>query len=203
VVLSILVCVSRAVFASELVEVLPLADSMLMLHFNDGHVIHHQRGQSRSDEKVIVNPLDTKAASNPSNYFIRSLDDARYSQKRIPARLGRKSKGTDFAWFVDEWENGRAVNLRPDHTKKHWVYLFLPEAMLRGSTYTIGTGSLASNGEQWEMAFDEAKSRSEAVHVNLLGYVPRAPQKFGYVFRRGLGQLLLALARRPGAVAGL
>ena len=181
VILSVLVCLGCTTAASELLEVLPLTDRIVMLHFSDGHVIHHQRGQSRSDEKVIVSPLDTRAASNPSNYVISSPDDARYSQKRNPVHVGRKSKGTDFAWFVDKWENGRAVNLRPDHTKEHWVYLFLPEAMKRGSTYTIGTGSLASNGEQWSLGFDEAKARSEAVHVNLLGYVPRAPQKFGYV----------------------
>jgi endoglucanase len=153
-----------------------------MIHFRDGHVIHHQRGQSRSDEKVVVDPLDTAAASTVSSYSISSPDDAGYAQERSPAQIGRKSKGTDFAWFVDKWENGHAVNTRPDHAKEHWVYLFLPEAMKRGDTYTIRTKSLASNGGQWKILFDEANTRSEAVHVNLLGHVPGAPQKFGYVY---------------------
>ncbi len=167
---------------SAIVEALPLTDQIIMLHFNEGHVIHHQRGQSRSDEKVIISPLDTAAASNPSSYEVTSPNDPSYGQKRNPVQVGRKSKGTDFAWFVDKWENGHAVNTRPDHTKEHWVYLFLPAAMKQGKTYRVRTGSLASNGQEWKVFFDETKSRSEAVHVNLLGYVPRAPEKFGYVY---------------------
>jgi endoglucanase len=178
----VVLCLATCARASELVELLPLTDQIILLHFNDGHVIHHQRGQSRSDEKVLTNPLDTAAASSTQTYTITSHEDARYLQSQHPVQVGRKSKGTDFAWFIDKWENGHAVNTRPDHTKEHWVYLFLPQAMKRGKTYTVETGTLASNGQQWKLLFDEASSRSEAVHVNLLGYVPRAPQKFGYVY---------------------
>ena len=178
----VIVCLGGFARASELVEVLPLTDQIIMLHFNDGHVIHHQRGQSRSDEKVLTDPLDCSAASSTQTYTIISQEDAQYAKSRHPAQVGRKSKGTDFAWFVDKWENGHAVNTRPDHTKEHWVYLFLPAAMKRASTYTVGSGTLASNGSQWKLLFDEARTRSEAVHVNLLGYVPEAPQKFGYVY---------------------
>ncbi|HWH69255.1 MAG TPA: cellulase N-terminal Ig-like domain-containing protein, partial [Candidatus Sulfotelmatobacter sp.] len=181
-ILASLLCLASAVPAAELLEALPLTDRIVMLHFNEGHVIHHQRGQSRSEEKVVVSPLDTTSASRTPSYSIRSPDDARYAQPRSPEQVGRKSKGTDFAWFADKWENGHAVNTRPDHTKEHWVYLFLPEAMKHGSTYLIGTGPLASNGEQWKLVFNEAKARSVAIHVNLLGYVPGAPQKFGYVY---------------------
>ncbi len=178
----VVLCLANCARASELLEVLPLTDQIILLHFNDGHVIHHQRGQSRSEEKVVTDPLDTAAASSAQTYTITSQEDARYAQSHHPVQVGRKSKGTDFAWFVDKWENGHAVNTRPDHTKEHWVYLFLPQAMKSGSAYTIGTGTLASNGSQWKLLFDEAKTRSEAVHVNLLGYVPKAPQKYGYVY---------------------
>jgi endoglucanase len=168
--------------ASEMQEVLPLTDRIVMIHFNDGHVIHHQRGQSRSDEKVVTSPLDIAAANNTSSYSISSPDDPRYREERKPVEIGRKSKGTDFAWFADRWENGHAVNTRQDHTEEHWLYLFLAEGMRRGSTYSIETGPVASNGTRWPLVFDEAKTRSEAVHVNLIGYVPTAPQKFGYVY---------------------
>jgi hypothetical protein len=107
--LSFCLLVQLCVCASELVEALPLTDRIVTLHFNDGHVEHHLRGQSRSDEKVMVNPLDTAAASKPSSYSISSPDDPRYAAKRNPKRVGRKSKGADFAWFVDKWENGHAV----------------------------------------------------------------------------------------------
>ncbi len=153
-----------------------------MLHFNEGHVIHHQRGQSPSDEKVVIAPLDVDAATKPATYTILSADDPYFAQPRHPDRVGRKSKGTDFAWFADRWEGGRAVNTRSDHTKEHWLYLFLPEAMKRGCTYSISLGPLATNRAREKLIFNERKARSEAVHVNLLGYIPEAPQKFGYVF---------------------
>ena len=170
------------VHASEVVDVLPLTDRIVMVHFDDGHVVHHQRGQARSDEQVIVSPLDADAASRPESYRILSAQDPAYAQGRPPVDVGRKTKGTDFAWFVDKWENNRAVNTRPDHAKEHWLYLFLPEPMQRGSTYALRTGDLATNGREWELAFDERTTRSEAVHVNLLGYAPTAPEKFAYAF---------------------
>ena len=166
----------------KLVEVLPLVDRVLLLHFDEGHVVHHERGQPRSDERVVAGPLDTVAATRPGSYRVTSPDDPAYSRPRSPESVGRKSKGTDFAWFVDRWENGRAVNTRADHAKEHWLYLELPSPMARGKTYTIDTGSLASNGRTWTLKFDEANVRSEAVHVNLLGYVPAATQKFAYVY---------------------
>jgi endoglucanase len=173
---------ANTAYASEIAEVLPLTDRILMLHFDDGYVVHHQRGSPRSDEKVIVEPLDTAAASRPESYRITNADDVAYHQPQCPTAVGRKSKGTDFAWFVDKWENGHAVNTRPDHAREHWLYLMLPKPMQRGRTYVVGTGALASNGQQWTLVFDEASARSEAVHVNLLGYVPSAPQKYAYVF---------------------
>ena len=171
-----------SVHGTELVEAMPLTDRILLLHFNEGHVVHHQRGQGRSNEQVIISPLDVTAATKPTTYSIRSLDDEQYCKAQAPVEVGRKSKGTDFAWFVDKWENGHAVNERPDHTKEHWIYLLLADPMKRGKTYFLGTGSLASNGNEWKLTFDETKMRSEAIHVNLLGYAPSAPEKFGYVY---------------------
>jgi endoglucanase len=168
--------------AARIVEVLPLTDRILMVHIAEGTVVHHQRGTPRSDEKVVIDPLDTVAASRLDAYSLTSTDDPQYSQTGHPIELGRKSKGTDFAWFADKWENGRAVNTRPDHTKEHWLYLFLPKPMQQGKSYTLDTGNLVTNGRAWPLTFDERTARSEAVHVNLLGYVPASPQKFGYVF---------------------
>ena len=108
-----------------------------------------------------------------------------YAAPLNPIQVGRKSKGTDFAWNGDP---------APRWTKEHWLYLKLPQAMQTGRNYTIDTGSLGSNGRQWPLTFDEKTARSEAVHVNLLGYVPGAPQKFAYVFHWAgdLGSLSLA-----------
>lgn len=173
---------SETLTAPELVDVLPLTDRVLVLHFDEGFVEHHRRGMARSDERVFAAPLDTEAAARPGSYALTSPDDPAYAGPRAPARVGRKSKGTDFAWFVDRWENGHAVNTRPDHAKEHWVYLDLPTPLRNGKTYTVDTGRLASNGREWTLRHDDAVVRSEAVRVNVLGYVPSAPRKFAYVF---------------------
>ncbi len=173
---------ANAAAAPEMVEVLPLCDRVLMLHFDEGHVVHHRRGTPRSDEQVIASPLDIAAASRPTTYRVRSADDPAYKIARPPVTVGRKSKGTDFAWFVDRWENGHAVNTRPDHAKEHWLYLELPAPLRLGKTYTVSTSALAANGREWTFVFSPAKMRSEAVHVNVLGYVPAAPRKYAYIY---------------------
>ena len=179
---SLLLWMTPPATASELVDLQPLTERILMLHFNDGHVQHHQRGEPRTAEKVFTDPLDVVAASRPETYAVASPDDPAYREEKLPKSIGRKSKGTDFAWFVDKWENGHATNSRPDHSKEHWLYLELPTPMQPGRTYTLSTGGLAKNGTNWMLHFDIARARSEAVHVNTLGYVSAAPEKYAYVY---------------------
>ncbi len=170
-------------FCSDIKDVLPLTDQILLIALEDGHVEYHQRGQPRSADKVFVDPLDTAAAANPASYSISSAGDTDYQTPQHPVSVGRKSKGIAFAWFVDSMKNGVTVNKRPDHVLGHWLYLELPFPMKPGETYTIGTGNLAKNGSEWKLEFDPTKTRSEAVHVNTLGYVPGAPEKFAYVYQ--------------------
>jgi len=172
---------NRQAAASDVVEVGPLSDRIVLIHFDDGHVEHHRRREPRSHEKVVVSPLNVDLASRPLTFRIKAAGDPSYSRGRAPTGIGRKSKGTDFAWFVDRWVNDHAENDRPDHAKEHWLYVKLPSPLRRNVEYTIETGRLAANGQQWKVRFDESKSRSEAVHVNLLGYVPSALHKYAYV----------------------
>jgi endoglucanase len=170
--------------ASEVIEVRPLTDRIVMLHINDGHVVHHTRGRPRADEKIVAEPLDTQLASQARSYSIASADDPAYRDPRQPIDVGRKSKGTDFGWLCEAWDRKaqRCVNTHPDHTEEHWLYLTLPLPMRRGKTYTVSTSALATNRRTWTIRFDESAVRSEAVHVNLLGYVPSAPRKYAYIF---------------------
>jgi hypothetical protein len=168
--------------AADLVDVRPLTDRIVMVHFDDGHVEHHKKGQPRSAEKVVTAPLDVSRAVLPRSYAVSSTDDAAFKKPLAPVRVGRKSKGTDFAWFVDKMENGVTVNSRPDHAAEHWLYLELPAPMKPGKTYTIRTEGLATKLPTRTLTYSVGKSRSEAVHVNTLGYVPDAPQKFAYVY---------------------
>jgi len=165
--------VSQIASSATILDVLPLTDRIVVVHFDEGHVLHSVAGQPWGPENVVVSVLNTNTASQTNSYQITSTNDPAYASALRPLQVGRKSKGTDFAWNGDP---------APRWTKEHWLYLKLPQAMQRGKTYVINTGALASNGSQWPVTFDEQQKRSEAVHVNLLGYVPSAPQKYAYVF---------------------
>ena len=170
-------------YSSELIDVLPLTDSILMLHFDDGHVIHHKKHQRRSDETIVIDPLNVQAAMNPLSYKIAGSKDKNFKKGVHPSGIGRKSKGTDFAWFCDNWDPEKGcVNDRPDHAKEHWIYLFLPHAMKGGTGYTIEMKGLSGDRDEVSFTNDARQLRSEAVHVNQLGYLPAAPAKFGYVY---------------------
>jgi hypothetical protein len=164
------------------IEVVPLTDQVLMVHFKDGYASYHQRGEKRNNERVIVEPLNWINASQKEFYIISSLDDSFYEQGVSPEEISRKTKGTAFTWLCEGWNEQGCVNQSPDHVKEHWIYLFLPKKMESGYSYTLNTTNLAKNGQRWTILFDEKKNRSEAVHVNLIGYSPLAPKKYGYVY---------------------
>ncbi len=166
------VCVPFSGTSATVVEVLPLTERIVMVHFADGRVLHSRLGQSWGQETVQVAVLNTSNAALTNTYSITSTNDPAYASGLRPVLVGRKTKGTDFAWS----------NVSPYCSREHWLYLTLPVAMQRGMTYQIDIGTLATNGRFWPLTFDEFRTRSEAVHVNLLGYVPGAPQKYGYVF---------------------
>lgn len=168
--------------AAELVRAAPLTAEIVMLHFDEGHVEYHRRGEPRTADRVHIAPLDVAAASDAARYAIVSTDDPNYAEPRAPLDVGRKSKGTEFAWFVDQWIDGRAVNTRPDHVKEHWLYLRLPAPLRPGATYTVRAPELSATAAEWSFVFDVDRVRSEAVHVNTLGHVPAAPRKFAYVY---------------------
>jgi hypothetical protein len=170
--------------ASDIVNIEALNSRIIMLHFDDGYVRYHQRGEARQNEWVVAEPLDILKAVNILNYSIKS-DEGFYSNQKNPVKITRKSKGTEFTWLCQNWTSTGCVNSKPDHAKEHWIYLQLPEPLESGKKYTISTGNVAGNGSIWEINFTPEKNRTEAVHVNLIGYDPRAPKKYGYVYHWG------------------
>ena len=97
--------------ASELISVQPLTDRIVMLHFKDGRVQYHEKGRPMSDDKVITDPLDVAAAALPASYQIGSADDPAYNPGVSPLAVGRKSKGTEFAFIRNGWANTRSRSL--------------------------------------------------------------------------------------------
>lgn len=167
--------------AMDLVEAMPLTERIIMVHVDEGHVVHHVKGQKRGEERVVATPLDVVAAGNVASWTITAVGDPAFASGTKPQRVGRKSKGTDFAWLVEGWDpaNKRAVNKSLDHAKEHWLYLVLPAAMQVGKEYAIastvpGIGALT-------VRFAPDTTRSEAVHVNLMGYFTDSPVKYAYV----------------------
>jgi len=158
--------------ASKFVEITPVTNKILLLHFNDGYVDHHELGQTSNNDVTYNNPLDVNRAANRSTYIITSENDEYYKTGRNPVNVGRKSKGSDF---TRKWTELR------DYVSDHWVYLELPEPMQRGVEYSIRTGILAENGKAFTLVYDEYQLRSETVHVNQVGFVPNARRKYAYL----------------------
>jgi endoglucanase len=173
---------------SEIVSVLPLTNKIILVHFDDGYVQHHTIGQLKSEDFAVVSPLNTDQAMQLNSYLISSLDDSYYSIPINPLDIGRKTKGTDFTMDCDSYGyiplffNNGCINTVEDNAKEHWVYLFLPQAMVEGKNYTINTGNLATNSNSFYFTFNTTSLRSEAVHVNQIAYSTNATQKFGYVY---------------------
>ena len=65
-----------------------------------------------------------------------------------------------------------------EYTYEHWVYLMLPSSLQQGMTYTLVIDPATnSDTASASLTFDIYNSRSEAVHVNLVGYAPDATHK--------------------------
>ncbi|HXX94235.1 MAG TPA: hypothetical protein VEN81_11420, partial [Planctomycetota bacterium] len=166
----------------DLAELEVLTDRWLVVHIVDGHVVHHGKGQKCTEERAVVSRIDAARAARAETWSIASTDDPSYSAGKSPARVGRKTRGCDFAWLIESWQNGRAVNHSPDHALEHRIYLALPTPLRRGAVYTVACGDLIPGNPSLRVRFDETSSRSEALHVNLVGYPASSPAKYGYLY---------------------
>lgn len=173
--LLVLLGLSGNLNSSNLLEVAPLTDKVIMLYFDEGYMDY--------PDNLIVDRLDLAAADDKSSYFLTSYDDEDYSSSVIPSHTSRKSKGMEFVSNSGVPWAGNSFNpTGKPWASEHRVYLFLDSSLKPGHTYKLNTGSLADNGEEWTFTFDVEELRSEAVHVNTLGYAPQAP-KYGYVYQ--------------------
>jgi endoglucanase len=168
--------------ASDLIDISPLTNQILVLHYKDGYAVYHQKGQRRSNEYVVLEPLNNDIADQKSTYTITSPDDEFYQTARHPIEIGRKSKGTEFTWICQSWNNG-CINSQPDHVKEHWIYLFLPEKLKNNQRYNLDINQVAGKKNAWSFIFDETELISPSIHTNMLGYKPDAKQKFAYLYQ--------------------
>lgn len=161
-----------ALKASEIKHAGALTDRILIVHFDDGSVTY--------PNSLNVSRLDVAKAMLSASWTITGEGDIHYSQPINPTKTGRKSKGTEF--IKDPPWGGSSFNpTGKPWASEHIIYLVLDIPLKEGETYVLHSGDLASNGSEWNISVNSANNRSEAVHVNTLGYAPDAP-KYGYVY---------------------
>ncbi len=157
--------------AAKLLGLEVLDKDYVVVHVSDGEVAHEQPG-----EKVTryAPELSTTAATQASSWTIKSQQDANYGTAgKNPTACSRKKKTSGHAQM--EWVSS---DYRYEYTYHHWIFLKLPSSLQQGASYTLDIAA-ATNVDvtTQSFTFDIYNSRSEALHVNLVGYAPDAPHK--------------------------
>jgi hypothetical protein len=174
----LLISAAAPLSASRLMELKVVDQDYLMLVFRDGEAIFTDDAKRASayfghsfaegDDRMVWfgEKLDVDAAGMPSSWMIISEQDKNYGKNgKTPVEVYRKSK----VWHTThDWEYAH------DHT----LYLKLPVPMQNGASYTVEIDQSTNSDKPAEsITFDIFSSQSEAVHVNILGYVPDGPVK--------------------------
>lgn len=159
-------------YATRIVSVRPLTNRILVVHFDDGFVEYPGYGESRNNTRITDNPLDTEAAVRRELYTLTSSDDEHYRLKKHPVVAGRKSKPTEFTRI---WPPIQPVVF------DHWIYLELPEPMQRGKNYTLDVQVSVEGENSFTFEYDEFTQRSDAIHVNQVGYIRGRARKVAYI----------------------
>lgn len=165
------VAVPLSAQAAKVVSVGVLDKDYLVVQISDGDVAHEAPG-----EKVTryTPELSTTAAAAATSWTIKSASDASYGATGTnPTACSRKKKLSGHAEL--DWVSS---DYAYEYTHQHWIYLALPSSLVQGAAYTLEIAP-ATNVDvtTHSFTFDVYDSRSDAVHVNLVGYAPDAPHK--------------------------
>jgi len=160
-----------SVEAAKVLSVGALDKDYLVVQISDGDVAHEVPG-----EKVTryTPELSTTAAVAASSWTLKSADDANYgSAGKNPTSCARKKKLSGQA--QKDWVSS---DYAYEYTYQHWIYLKLPTSLQQGVAYTLEiAAAINADVTTQPFTFDIYNSRSDAVHVNLVGYAPDAPHK--------------------------
>jgi endoglucanase len=139
-----------------------------------GKVIGTQIGQAGdllcTMDEVIGERFDTAWADKPASYAITSDNDTRYSSTQQPAAVYRKSKPSDLAMIGV---------YKFDSPTENYLYLKLPAPLEVGKKYVVSFPNSPLPAQTF--TFDPATQRSEAVHVNQIGFRPDDPAKVAFL----------------------
>lgn len=158
--------------AAKLVEVRTVDEQTIMLYWQDGWVHYFDKAEGEKAynnpegvggdrQEKFGDPLDVGTATNAASYTLTSPDDPNFRVAVKPTRASRKTKVSGTAW---NWP-------QPDFTLEHTIYLQLPQKLQSGKRYVVEVSpSTKTDRTRVPFEFDFAKSESEAIHVNIVGY---------------------------------
>ncbi len=139
----------------------------------NGELIGYMSGNDLTEyvtlDRYYGDELDVVVAESPATFSITSVTDANYATAVAPVKVDRKSKPNQFGRHQGALGVG------------HVLYLHLPEPIQEGVTYRIAFPELGLRLDEVDYRFDPARQRSEAVHVNQVGFDPNDPIKRAYV----------------------
>ena len=178
--------------ASRLVEILPVDNQCLVLHFQDGMVEYNwddtisgscngwnyfytENWHLCPDKDQYIpfgEPLNTSMVQQISSFKITSEEDDLYGKDgRNPVKVYRKSK---------VWE---AAHDERKPVMHHWIYLELPSPMQRGKSYRVEMDEQLNSGEKLKIFnYNEFTTESPAIKISNIGYEAGANQKTADVY---------------------
>jgi endoglucanase len=152
--------------ASRLADWALVHERLLVLHAIDGQAVVSPRGKP-VNAHVEQAPLNLKLAMDAANWRVSSADDPSYAKGRTPSSVGRKSKGRDYTvTLLPEWHI--------ENTMEHWIYLELPSSLAEGKSYAVALPAVFEGRKSLEFRYSTRRLRSEALHLNQLGWPPEA-----------------------------
>lgn len=139
-------------------------DNIVCLRFDE--LVSFERGKvggNGFDDQLVTAPLDVKLAGMAEAYQVQGGHVVQIGRKTRPHTFARTPKG-------------------PAHALEHQIYLVLEKALKPGDslTVTVPKTLVTSGPVSMTLTYDPTRSRSEAVQVNQLDYLPAAA-KFAYV----------------------
>ena len=180
------ICLTQLSHAAKLVEIKVVDKDYLLVYFVDGEVTFAENvslpsaytndnpGPTKNKVVKYGTALNTTEAVTSLNWTIVSADDPIYGGTGLnPTVCYRKSKINGMAeldWVSNDYNY--------EVTMEHSIYLKLPQPLVQGKTYTIQVNGITnSDVTSKDITFDIFNSRTEAIHVNLVGYLDDASVK--------------------------
>lgn len=178
--------------AAKLVEILPVDNQCLVIHWQDGMVEYNwddtisgtcngwnyyytENWHLCPDKDQYIPfgmPLNTALVQQTGSFNITSEEDPNYGAPgKQPVKIFRKSK---------VWE---AAHDERKPVMHHWIYLELPSPMQRGKSYRIEMDENLNSGENMKIFnYNEFTTESPAIKISNTGYERDAVHKSADVY---------------------